>query len=56
MVVATSAELIEDIKKAPEHVLSRNEPDREVCIVNGLDPNSTVTTALSEGLHPSHVK
>jgi len=54
--VATSAELIEDIKKAPEHVLSRNEPDREVCIVNGLDPNSTVTTALSEGLHPSHVK
>jgi len=56
MVVATSAELIEDIKKAPEDILSRNEMNREVCIVNRLDPNSTATTAHSDVLHPPHVK
>ena len=56
MVVPTCAELIEDIKKAPENILSRNELAREVCIVNGLGPKSIITTARSVGLHPSHVK
>ena len=59
MVVATSAKLIEDIKNAPDDILSRNELDKEVCIVSerrALPKLNTVTTAFSGGLHPSHVK
>ena len=41
MVLATSAELIEDIKKAPDDILSPREPSREVCAMHGFDASST---------------
>jgi len=47
MVLATSAELIEDIKKAPDDVLSR-EPNREVCTMYGFDTGSTQSRQFLE--------
>jgi hypothetical protein len=47
MVLATSAELIEDIKKAPDDILSR-EPNREVRTMNGFDAGSTQSRQFIE--------
>ena len=41
MVLAASAELVEDIKKAPDDVLSSREPTKEVCTMHGFDSSST---------------
>jgi hypothetical protein len=41
MVLATSPELIGDVKMARDDVLSRQVLAREVCTVHRIDPNST---------------
>jgi hypothetical protein len=54
MVLAAGAELIDDIKRAPEDVLSRRKPVIEVCTVHRLEITlKAVTPAHSDGLHPS---
>lgn len=46
MVLAAGAELIEDVKRAQEDVLSRRKPVMEVCTVDGLESYSKQSRQL----------
>lgn len=42
VVLAAGAELIEDVKRAPDDILSTHEATREVCTMCGFHPRSDI--------------
>ena len=57
MVLPAGAELIEDVKNAPDHILSFSEPLKEVCTMLAASTHTnTVTSVPSVGPYPSYVE